>query len=433
MSKYTGELKADRKVKVAEMARIVGDGARVLSRSERERFDDLKYEVDGIDTQIAGVKVSRLDTRGDTGRKRGKTEADRAFSNYLRTGDIRGVTPVYDVRADGPGMSTAPNDSGASAGLNGNYGGYMVAPAFWQNLQVALKIYGGLQNDFRQISTETGAPMAWPVIDPTSVTASPVGSELTQLSVENLYLFGQGMLNAWPYAIGPILASLQLVNDSAFDVDEFVAQRFGEALGRELAALGISGTGAGQPLGIIPALTARGLVTQSGGYIQLGTATAVNVIGGGTQTELAGNLLSPQSILNMIASVDPAYRNDPDGNPTAAFYVSDGQLKGMREIVDQYGRPLLVQPSQGGAPSLYGYPVKVDNGLPALTASTVGGPIFGNMTSAMVTRTVTSSAAVMRLTERYADYLAVGYLGFARVDMRSNDLRSAVTIRAAAT
>jgi hypothetical protein len=39
----------------------------------------------------------------------------------------------------------------------------------------------------------------------------------------------------------------------------------------------------------------------------------------------------------------------------------------------------------------------------------------------------------MRLTERYADYLAVGYLGFARVDMRSNDLRAAVTVRPAAT
>jgi HK97 family phage major capsid protein len=152
---------------------------------------------------------------------------------------------------------------------------------------------------------------------------------------------------------------------------------------------------------------ARGLVSEGGGYIQLGTATAVSVIGGGTQTEIVGNLLSPQTLLNMIASVDPAYRNDQNGKPTAAFYVSDAQLKGLREVVDSVGRPLLVQPDKGGKPVIYGYPVKVDPLVPALAASTVGGPVFGNLSQAMVTRTVTGSMAVMRLTERYADYLAV--------------------------
>ena len=40
---------------------------------------------------------------------------------------------------------------------------------------------------------------------------------------------------------------------------------------------------------------------------------------------------------------------------------------------------------------------------------------------------------MMRLTERYADYLAIGYIGYLRADVRSNDLRAAVTIKAAAT
>ena len=39
----------------------------------------------------------------------------------------------------------------------------------------------------------------------------------------------------------------------------------------------------------------------------------------------------------------------------------------------------------------------------------------------------------MRLNERYADYLAVGYLAFWRFDLRSNDLRSAITVQAAAS
>lgn len=430
---YKKELKTQYRAKTRRMSELTAAMIeRKLTTRERGEFADLTLDCKSIDAKLSGLGNDKSDLRGVTG-NRGKTERDRAFSQYLRTGDTSRVIPVYDVRADGPGFSTAPNDSTVAAGATGNYGGYMVAPAFWKNLQVALKAYGGLQNDFKQITTDSGAPMPWPTVDPTNVTASPVANELTQLAIQNLYIFGQGVLQAWPYAIGPILASLQLINDSSFDVDGFVADRFGEALGRELAQLGINGTGAGQPLGIITALAARGVVVQSGGYVQLGTATAVNVIGGGTQTEIVGNLLSPQTILNMIASVDPAYRNDSDGKPTAAFYVSDGQLKGLREVVDSYGRPLLVQPDQGGAPILYGYPVKVDPLVPALAASTVGGPVFGNLSQAMVTRTVKNSTAVMRLTERYADYLAVGYLAFARVDMRSNDLRAAVTVRPAAT
>jgi hypothetical protein len=60
----------------------------------------------------------------------------------------------------------------------------------------------------------------------------------------------------------------------------------------------------------------------------------------------------------------------------------------------------------------------------------------------MVLRVVRSDARVvaragptnmMRLEERYADYLAVGYIGCLRCDMRSNDHRAAVTVKPAAT
>ena len=40
---------------------------------------------------------------------------------------------------------------------------------------------------------------------------------------------------------------------------------------------------------------------------------------------------------------------------------------------------------------------------------------------------------IMRLVERFADFLQVGYLGYHRVDARSKDLRGAVGVRPAAT
>jgi HK97 family phage major capsid protein len=65
MSKYADELKARRKAKVAEMSRVLGDGHGSFPRLERERFDDLKADIDGLDARIAGTKGT--DLRGEMG------------------------------------------------------------------------------------------------------------------------------------------------------------------------------------------------------------------------------------------------------------------------------------------------------------------------------------------------------------------------------
>ena len=73
-----------------------------------------------------------------------------------------------------------------------------------------------------------------------------------------------------------------------------------------------------------------------------------------------------------------------------------------------------------------GFPVVIDQNTSSVstTASTAGGLLFGDFKTAMVVRQV-NGAHTMRLTERYADYLQVGFLGYVRMDARSNDLRAA--------
>jgi HK97 family phage major capsid protein len=272
--------------------------------------------------------------------------------------------------------------------------------------------------------------------------------------LQNYYQFGQGMLNAWTVVVGPFLASLQLIQDSGFDVDRFVAERIGEALGRSIAAISVSGTGSGQPLGIITALNAKGALSgASGGYYQLTAGTTVKTFAAANPTELSGNLLAPTSLLGMIAGVDPAYY------PTAKWYMNAVQAWNLRSVVDSNGRPLINFANGFDADAvtgpgaknwssntpvarLFGFPVVIDNNIPNLTASTTGGPVFGALDHAMVYRVVRNDARIvadmntgnmMRLTERYADLLAVGYLGYIRTDVRSNDLRAAATVKAAAT
>ena len=71
-------------------------------------------------------------------------------------------------------------------------------------------------------------------------------------------------MNAWTLATNPTLVSLQLVNDSAFAMDDLLARLIGEAIGRLVATKAVSGSGTAEPLGVITALNARGSVGTSG-------------------------------------------------------------------------------------------------------------------------------------------------------------------------
>jgi HK97 family phage major capsid protein len=333
-----------------------------------------------------------------------------------------------------PDTETRDNTSTQSVSITGgSAGGYTVPIGFWDNLTVALRAYGGLWNQFRLVRTDTGNPMTWPTNNPTAVYGALL-TEDTQITPSNDYTFGLGVMNAWT-VVGPLtLVTFQLEEDSAINTQEFVGQRLGEAIGRELSALAWSGTGSSQPLGLTTALAAGSSITpgtgsgsgsSGGGYLALAAANAVTNFGG-TTTELAANTLSPNTCLDMIQAIDPAYY---DG---ACFTMNSQQAWGLRGQVDTAGRPLVNLDdglTQGGVGTVFGFPVVIDNACPNLTASTVGGPVFGNMQHAMVRREV-KEVRIMRLVERFADYLCVAYLGWHRADSRSNDLRAAVGVKA---
>ncbi len=392
-----------------------------LSASEARDLATALDAIGKIDRELLDMsdarELSEAASReiGDTSGPSADDAESRAFTRYLRTG----VT--------GPETRSAGEATGGA-------GGYLVPPGWWQRLQIALKAFGGIANDYQPLETETGQPMQWATNNPTSTLATLV-TENTQLTNVD-YTFGQGILAAYMYANGVQLVSRQLAQDSAFDIDAFVAARCGEALGRARAAAAVNGTGSAQPLGIVTALNTGGAVAgqSGGGYVGLTAATKLNTFGPGAgtasfqqQTELASGALAPQTVAQVIGSIDPAYRK-----LGAKWYMCDLTLQAMRTVVDGFGRPLYSELLDDSAPKLRGYDVVVDNNIAPLTASTTSGPVFGHMPTAMVLRTV-KGAGVMRLEERYADFLQVGFIGFMRFDIRSNDLRAAVTVKPAAT
>lgn len=436
MSEFAAEreLRAERMnadaTRVAKLE-MLGRGER-LSVEDRTALDAANKRIGEIDGELRTIDEARAlsaaASAGDAPVSASAETRERSFTDYLKRGVV-----APELRAAGEATNSA--------------GGYLVPPGWWQRLQVALKAFGGIASDFEQLETESGQPMTWATVDPTTIVGQLVGGQTNppalvanttgvneNSQIEDVdYTFGNGQLSAYMYTSGVQKVSIQLANDSAFDIDQFVQARVGESLGRGKALAAVSGSGTSAPLGIIPALSTWTGKT-SGGPIVLATGggSGVPQTAGGSDKEIATNTLAPITLRKMIAQVDPAYRA-----LGAKFYMNDAQLLGLRGQVDSNGRP-LINLSDGltpGAPSgLWGYEIVVDQNIPNLSATfnTVGGPVFGHLASAMVLRTVTQSG-LMRLSERYADLAQIGFIGYMRFDIKSNDLRAASTVQTGAS
>jgi HK97 family phage major capsid protein len=444
------------------------DSGTPLTVEDRKAFDDREAELEQLDKDLKLVTTVRKRNEGRVESADSQhisedemTDQNRRYEQAFRNWFTRGEKDIdTDDRVMMRRNSHTPTamevrselDSASLQTVPGQ-GGYMIPMGFWHNLQVALKAYGGVLPLCNLVKTATGNEMPWPTTNPTGILGSYI-TEANQVGFQD-FTFGEGVLYAWTITSGVILASFQLLNDSAFNVDQFVTERMGEAIGRKVAAELWSGSGPGSKAltGITTAITANGgcgsgqLLTNLGGSA-LATGGPGYVTGnktwgstGGDQvftlgspssavSALTNGVASWHALTGMIAGVDPAYRVHGKCN----FVMNDSTVQMERTLTDGFGHPLWQPNTMAGQPDIIlGYPVVIDNNAPSIstTASTAGGIIFGDLKTAFVVRQV-DMAGTMRLTERYADYLSVGFLGYVRMDSQPNDLR-AISVYAGGT
>lgn len=431
------------------------DGGADLSVEERKAFDDAEAELSrdrgDLDRLLRMRRTSEeiresAETRS-VSEDESLSEEDsykRTYEKWFRSNPMAGaggLLTAEEVRSlsfgeqrAGAAMSTNPG-----AGVDGA-AGFLVPQGFWDNLQIRLKEYGGLLELMNTIPTATGAPMPWPTHDPTGQLGKYL-TENTQLTGSDLIEFGQGMMHAWFITSDVILASYAIINDSAFSVDSFVTDRVGERIGRKIAAELHTGAGAASSAltGLHTSLTAYATTNAVGGqvdavplggyYLPAAGDTVFNLSHPSTATAaLAQGVPSWQSLINMTKSVDPAYRKM--GN--CRFVMNDATEGKIRSLTDGFGHPLWqpnvqVGGSTGAIGTIEGYPVAIDQNTAVVStsASTAGGVLFGDFKRAMNVRQV-QQAGTMKLTERYADFLQVGYIGYVRMDSIPNDLHAVV-------
>lgn len=379
------------------MARSTDDSP--LSAEDRQAYDQHEARLDELtdliereqrhmdnERALAGHEVGSEEDRAG-GQDSDAVRYERAFGAFLRRG-IGGVLPE-DRAVFEAGFSQDSELRAQSAGTT-TTGGYAVPQGFWAKVTETLKAYGGILTVANILNTESGNPIVWPTVDDTG-NVGAILAENTQVTGQDI-TFGQNTLGAYMYTSKLILASIQFLQDAGIDAEGFIARKIGQRLGRALAGHLATGSGTGQPQGLTQFATGK---------------TGAN---GQTTSVILDDLI------DLEHSIDVAYRQ----SGTCYFVMADSSVKVVRKLKDTTGRPLWEPSIQVGRPStLNGYGVIVDNGMPAMAASAKS-IAFGDIASGLVVRQV-AGGTVMRLAERYADYLQVGFLGFGRFDARVDD------------
>lgn len=320
-------------------------------------------------------------------------------------GEVRSYREIFadHLRYGSASLSSEErNELRAQATSPGADGGNTVDGEFFNELMQTMQAWGPMLNPgvTRQITTSTGAELQWPTLDDTANKGSLLG-ENTQDSTSQL-AFGQKQLDAYKYTSGIFQVSEELLQDSAVNVEQIIQEAMAERIGRIVNEHLTTGTGSGQP---------NGIVTAAGTGV---TATATNA-------------LDADELIDLYHSIDPAYRN----SPSMAWMFSDDTLKAIRKLKDGQGNYLWQEPNlRTGEPGLFmNTPYAINQDMPAIATSS--NPIvIGDMSRYIVRRV--REFAIRRLVERYADFYQVGFVGFGRFDGELIDNNAVKTLTMAA-
>lgn len=377
---------------------------RPFQEDERAKFEAMSNRLDALretierEERLARAAIDVNDhTEGTTedpmlrslpapGRPEGAL--DEAFSAYLRRG-LGGLTPEQRQL-----LSYEQRDMS----LTGASGGFTVPQGFYGRLIETLRFLGGFTDRdlVTWFETDTGNNVPVPLEDDVA-NAAAIVSEGASLTTSTDPTFSQTTLGAFTYR-ALVRISLELLQDSAFNLDDYLRRKLALRLWRAFNAHCTTGTGSGQPQGLFNATVGAGI----GHTAPTGNTTTFPYT----------------SLVQLEHSVDAAWRR----SPSAAFMMSDTLLAAIKLQVDTTGRPLWMpnytadRSATSSFPgTLLGYRYVVNNDVPA-PAANARCVAFGDFSSYIVR--VARGVVILRADQRFIDSGQIGYYLFARLDGR---------------
>lgn len=375
----------------ARLSELTGD----IEREERAaRLAEVDYDAipdarGGNPVNDEGDTAADYRAAFDMWARFGQGELTREQRQILRSGAVTFTEAEQgEVRAAGVGTGAA--------------GGFTVPALFRNQLIERLKFYSGVRQEAEVITTETGASLPWMTNNDTGNVGAILAENTAATELDAT--FGTASLDAYMYTSLMTRVSLQLIQDSALDIDSFLPRKLGERIGRIQNQHFTTGSGTSQPLGVIT---------------------------GGTAVQAAvGNVTSftYDELVNAVARLDPAYLQS--GN--LAWMGSQTALASLRKLKDSQNRPLWEPSLQAGNPDNFlGYRFILNNDM-AVPAASAKSLAFGDFRAGYVVRDVAGVQA-LRLDERYAEFLQVAFLAFQRSGGTVQDTSAYTVLQNSAT
>lgn len=373
---------------------------------EQRTSKDKQYRKAFFDAMKAGEIVS----------KHGKDEGLNRWAQFDGGNQTR--KRVLDEYRNGKVVEMRDNQAGTQSisYTQGVAGGFFVPAGFVYDVEIATKFFAPLADGkvIRIMETATGNVLPYPTNNDTQQAWTVIGEaaqvsdqgQTTNYPTSGTAPSGQpgnltmGVVNfgAWKGSTGLVRVSLELLQDSAFDLEDFLKNAFAVRLGRGYEYYLTRGTGVNQPTGILTAVTA------SGQSATIATGSSTN--DGSANT--GSNSIGTNDLINLEHSIDPSYRRG------GRFMMHDNTLKTIKQLLDKYGRPLWVPGISVNAPdTILGYEYVINQAMPqiAAAANTV---LFGSLQKFIMRKV--RDLSVLRLDERFADFGEVAFIAFSRID-----------------
>jgi len=359
--------------------------------AEHDRLSKLverHEQVEAVEARAKEVDISKRPVPANAegrGVDTGKAIAYReAFYELIRNGGIDGLDPEVRgvLRAGVQNVESRIQVTGTNSA-----GGYTVPVELANFIDQAMAAYGPMYSGdiCTTLNTSTGATFNIPTVDDTAVTAvaHTEGTALTDDGGKDV-TFGQAQLGAYAFDTEWVKWSYELAQDSIFNMEPILGSLLGERLGRIANSKLTTGSGSSD---------VQGIVTGS----SLG------------KTAASATAITADEIIDLLHSVDPAYRS----SPKAAFMLNDSTLAAIRKLKDGDGNYLWQMGNyQVGVPgSILGYRYYVNQAMASLTTGQKV-MIFGDFSKFYVRKVGAPVVTVVR--ERF--WPDLGIAGLIRFD-----------------
>ena len=388
------ELRGQRAELIKQATNIVDTAqaeGRSLNAEEKAKFDKMEADARSIKEQIDIIERTaemKKELAAKTEAREAAPKATRkgAFEKYLRNG-------MGALNNEERSLMTEMRGTSTQVAGTDSLGGFLVPQDFSNELDMALEFTGEVERLAKKLNTAGGALLDYPTVNDTATDANLI-SEAAAVTVQDV-TFANKQLSAYNYA-SQVRVSMQLLQDNAFDLNAFLVEAMGERIARATNAAFTTGTGSSQPQGIITGSVAG-------------------------KTAASATAITADEVLDLIYSIDPAYRN----KPTFGLMAHNNVISAIRAlgIGSSNDFPIFIPSMEAGQPDkLFGHNIYYNNDM-ASSIATGEKTLLAADFSKFVVRSA-GGVQMVRLNERYMDELEVGFVAYARKDAAVLDSRA---------